>query len=160
VKGRVWAPLGSVVAAIASSACCWLPLSAAALGLGMGGAAALLDRFRLPLIVVTIGFLGLGYYLNYRPQRECAPDDPCAVPDARWRRASRIMLWVSTGVVLFFVAFPWVQPYLPAAAGGEAELNSRGADQVVALSRDAHELREAFNRDRGSTRLVALLSPT
>jgi len=89
MKGSFWAPVGSVVAAIASSACCWVPLGAAALGLGMGGTAVLLERYRLPLMVLSVALIGLGFYLNYRPQRECAPDDPCAVPDARWRRLSR-----------------------------------------------------------------------
>jgi hypothetical protein len=37
---------------------------------------------------------------------------------------------------------------------------SAPAQQVMAISPDAHELRETFNRDAGKTRLLLFLSPT
>lgn len=184
MKAGAWTSVGAVITAAASSACCWLPLVALGLGLGAGGVAAMLERFRWPLIVISAALIGLGFYLNYRPEAECAPDGSCPPQRPRLRRFNRAVLWISAILVIGFAVFPEFtaaltygpRPALRAAfadsaagalavggktcAGCEIGDSTRAPGQVVRLSSDAADLRVAFNRDTGSVRIVALLSPT
>lgn len=98
--------LGALIASFTASLCCILPVAAALLGIGSVGAAAAFERFRLPLSVLTLVFLGLAFYFNYRPAKEsCEAGSICAAPVNR--RRTRILLWVITFVALAFLAFPY-----------------------------------------------------
>ncbi len=97
---------GSVAAAMASSACCWLPLVLMGLGLSAAGAAAFFDRYRLLFLAAAAILLGVGFYLNYFRKERCAPGEACARPKPKLRSFNRGMLWFSTLLVLAFALFP------------------------------------------------------
>lgn len=97
---------GSVFAAIVASFCCILPIVFALTGFSILGASALFDAWRPYLLGLTFGMLGLGFYSAYRPAKEqCAPGSACAIPNTR--RSGRLMLWLATGAVILFAAFPY-----------------------------------------------------
>ena len=155
LKAGLWASIGSVAVAAASSACCWLPLVAVGLGLGAGGAAALLEPYRGWFLGAAAALLGIGFYFDYRREEPCAPDGSCPPQRPLLRRVNRAVLWSSAALVVGFALFPEITRLISTSTGTFAS-----AQQLIRLSADAHELRDAFNRDLGSVRLVALLSPT
>ena len=66
---------GGVLAALAASSCCILPL--VLFGLGASGAwigtLAALSPYQPIILAITVGFLGTGFYLVYRkPAADCA----------------------------------------------------------------------------------------
>ena len=226
--------------AAASSACCWLPLVTVGLGLGAGGAAAMLERYRWAFLGAAAVLPGIGFYLNYRREDRCAPDGACPPPRPLLRTANRVVLWTSALLVAVFALFPHITSSISSGAragtaapppdsstivlnvGGmtcatceapveqalrtvkgvrgvhadatsgrvtltldgsaapndslmhssleaagyqllrraSATTASGSPRSLIRLSADGHELRAAFNRDVGSVRLVALLSPT
>lgn len=107
---RTLTSIGSVAAAIASSACCWLPLLLVGIGASAAGVALTLQRFRLHLIGVALGLLALAFYLNHRRTPRppaCAPGGGCAVPhNSNLVRLNRAVLWICTALVLAFAFFP------------------------------------------------------
>ncbi len=99
----IFASLGAVISAILSSACCWLPLSLMALGVSAGGIGAWFEHYRWEFLAATGVLLALAFWLAYRPRPCCEGSGTCASRPPRW---TRIMLWVSTLVVIAFAAFP------------------------------------------------------
>lgn len=116
MSGGRRAAAGSVVAALAASACCWLPAVLVLAGLSGVGAAALLERFRPFLLGAAVLALAAGFHASYRAPR-CAPDGSCPPAD-RFRRISRAALWISTALVAAFAFFPGA--IARAVAGGAA----------------------------------------
>ena len=113
-----WATGGAVVAAVLSSACCWLPLLLIGLGASAVGLAGFFEAYRLPLLAATALLLAIGFYLVYFRKQWCEPGGACAVPNPRQARFNKITLWVATGVVLVFALFP---NYVGILAGGADE---------------------------------------
>jgi len=96
----------SLVAGIAASLCCILPIVFAAMGAGIVGASAFFERWRPLLLGVTFALLGLGFYFGYRrPRGACAPRSACERPEVN--RAGRIWLWIATAFVVVVAAFPY-----------------------------------------------------
>lgn len=69
--------------------------------------------YRPLFMVVTCGFLGLAFYLTYRPARVAArrDDSSSAAGSKRSRRSTlmtmnKVMLWVVTLLVIVFLFFP------------------------------------------------------
>lgn len=106
MNGRAASTVGSVLAAMASSACCWLPLALMGVGLSAAGAATFFERYRLLFLVAAALLLAGGFYLNYFRKERCGPDEACARPNPKLRRFNRGMLWFSTVLVLAFALFP------------------------------------------------------
>jgi len=107
MNGRAASSAGSVLAAMASSACCWLPLTLVAVGFSTAGAAAaFFERYRLLFLMAAALLLGVGFYLHYFRRERCAPGESCARPGQRLRRYSGGALWVSTVLVFVFALFP------------------------------------------------------
>lgn len=106
MNSRALASAGSVLSALASSACCWLPLLLMGVGLSAAGIGTLFDRFRLLFLIVAAALLGLGFYLNYFHKERCEPGAACDRPNPRLRKMNRGMLWVSTALVLTLALFP------------------------------------------------------
>lgn len=105
-RGLHLATVGSVVSAVAASACCWLPLLLLAFGASAVGVSAWFERAR-PLFLTVAGLLlAVGFYLTYFRKEVCAPGSPCAVPNGKLRRFNQAMLWVATGLVVAFAFFP------------------------------------------------------
>src|SRR5229473_1485583 len=115
---------GSVFAAIIASFCCILPIVFALTGFSILGASALFDAWRPYLLGLTFGLLGLGFYFAYRPTKEqCAAGSACAMPAAN--RSGRFILWLATGAVILFAAFPYY-------SGAVAELLLSGTSSAAA----------------------------
>ncbi len=107
--GGGWTAGGAVVAAILSSTCCWLPLLLIGLGVSAGGVAGFFEAYRAWLLGGTLILLAAAFYLAYRPQKACAPDGTCTVPNPKLRRLNRILVWVAAAFVPAFATFPnWV----------------------------------------------------
>jgi len=104
-RGGALAAAGSVGAAVASSACCWLPLTMLAFGASAAGASAFLERWRPYFAVGAIVLLGLGFYLAYFRAGACREDGCCDARARRRMRVTRISLWIAV-VVVAFVSFP------------------------------------------------------
>ena len=85
---------GSVLGAIAASSCCVVPLVLFSLGVSgvwIGNLAALAP-YQPIFVVITLGFLGYGYYLVYRkPKAVRAETQACTRRGPR--RTVRIALW-------------------------------------------------------------------
>ena len=104
---------GGVLAALAASSCCMLPL--VFFGLGVSGAwigrLTALAPYQPIFIAMTLGFLGHGYWLVYRrPKDRCAEGEGCAQP-----LPSRLVvsgLWLATALVAVAIGFPYVAPIL------------------------------------------------
>jgi mercuric ion transport protein len=67
--------------------------------------------YRPYFVVLTLLFLGIGFYFAYRPERECTPGTACI--SAKSRKLQRVSLWLVTVLTLGLLAFPYLVPYLP-----------------------------------------------
>lgn len=78
-----------------------------------------LEAYRPILMVVTFGFLGVAFYLTYRPRRVAARKGP-----ARIMAMNKVMLWAVTAVAVFFLFCPQYLTGLVSADGGfTADMN-------------------------------------
>lgn len=121
-RAGVIAASGSVLAAILSSACCWLPLVLIAFGVSAAGVAGFFEAYRPYFITGALVMLGIGFYTVYFRRETCAPDSACTAPNRRLRAFSRVMLWTATGLVGAFVFFPNYVGHLFAAPTSESAL--------------------------------------
>ena len=103
---------GSVVAAVLSSACCWLPLLLIAFGASAAGVAGFFEAYRPHFIIGSVGLLGFGFYMVYFHKQRCAPDSACATPNSKLVRFNKVMLWTATALVGAFMFFPNYVGYL------------------------------------------------
>jgi copper chaperone CopZ len=97
---------GSVMAAILSSACCWLPLLLIAFGASAAGVAGVFEAYRPYFVIAAVALLGVGFYTVYIRKERCAPCSACATPNRKLRMFSQTMLWTATALVTAFVFFP------------------------------------------------------
>jgi len=119
----------SLVAGIAASLCCILPIVFALAGAGIVGASAFFATWRPYLLGTTFLLLGLGFYFAYRkPKHACEPGSACEKPAAH--KMGRIGLWVAAVVVLIVAAFPY---YSEAVA--KLLLSSKAPETTVAAPR-------------------------
>lgn len=88
------ASMAAIVSAVATMGCC-LPLAFAA-ALGTGAASALYTTLRPWLLGVSVAFIGLGFWQQYRAKQ-------CSV---RGRLVGKIFLWAAVIVVLGMILFP------------------------------------------------------
>lgn len=98
---------GSIVAALAASACCIGPVVFALLGLGSAAFAVALEPYRPLFIATTLVLLGGAFYRVYRrpPEDPCGTDGSC--PPTSGRTGLKVLLWMVTVVVLAALAFPY-----------------------------------------------------
>jgi copper chaperone CopZ len=96
----------SLLAAIAASLCCVLPIVFALGGFAIVGASAFFDSLWPYFLIATFALLGVGFYLAYRkPKHACEPGSACARPHVN--RFGRVGLWIATALALAFAAFPY-----------------------------------------------------
>lgn len=96
----------SLVAAIAASLCCILPIVFVLIGAGIAGAAAFFATWRPLLLAITFVLLACGFYFAYRkPRRACEPGAACERPGID--RAGHMWLWIATAFVILFATFPY-----------------------------------------------------
>ncbi len=75
----------SVVAALAASLCCILPVVATVTGLAAIGVAATFASVRPYLLALTVLLFLIGVVIAYRDRRRCEPQSLCATkPVGRW----------------------------------------------------------------------------
>jgi len=102
---------GALVAGLTASACCLGPLVLAIVGLGGAASALALAPYRPYLLVLTVGLLGLAFYLTYRRSASaCGPGNACEMPRAN--RLGKTLLWLVTLVVVLAATFPYYSRYL------------------------------------------------
>lgn len=124
--GRVALPLlGAIAAAVAASACCLVPAGLALVGASGVGFAAGLAPYRLLFLLATGLALAVGFWLVYRPVKDCG----CAVP--RTRAAARVALWITTAVATAAAVYP-------ALGSGQATAGSLDATAKATLHLTVH----------------------
>lgn len=103
--------IGSLLGAVAASACCIGPVVFALAGVGAFGAAAgAMEPYRPLLLGGTWLMLGVSVVAVYRPGRKsCEADGSCKPPS---RRRERTMVWLVAGLVALLSAFPLYIGYL------------------------------------------------
>lgn len=103
--------LGGVLAALAASSCCILPLVLFSLGISGAwiGNLTQLAPYQPYFIAATAGFLGYGYWLIYRASKvACAGDKACARPLPS--RLTRAGLVLATALVIAAIGFNLLAP--------------------------------------------------
>ena len=118
-KAGAWTTGAAVVAAVFSSACCWLPLLLIAIGASTVGIAAFFETYRLYFLFGAGLLLGAGFYFVYFRRERCEPGSVCAVPKRRLESLNKVMLWVASGLVLVFALFPNYVGFLIGTGGGK-----------------------------------------
>jgi copper chaperone CopZ len=114
----------SVLAAITASLCCIGPIVATVLGISSFGAAAFFEAWRPYFLAVTFTLLATSFYFTYRTRETVCADGPCPVSLVpRW---NKWLLWLATGMVILFAAFP-----------------SYSGALIAVLDRGSHHLDEA-----------------
>lgn len=100
--------------AIAASSCCIIPL--ALFGLGVTGTwignLTALAPYQPYFVVISLAFLGTGFYLVYRkPDPEtCEAESSCG--NLQSRRVLKAALWCATLLTVASIAFPFIAPLL------------------------------------------------
>ena len=99
---------GSVLSAIAASACCWIPLLAITFGASAGGASAFFERWRPWLIAVSLISLAIGFYSVYfrRQPESCCESGACAPRRKPINVVNQAILWLATVAVVAIIFFP------------------------------------------------------
>lgn len=99
----------SFLAAVLSSACCWAPLLAIALGTSAAGFAATFAPLRSYFLALAALSLAVSFYLLFiKPGRgkTCAPGSTCETPRPKLRRFQVGMFLASALMTAAFAFFP------------------------------------------------------
>jgi mercuric ion transport protein len=105
--------VGALIAALAASSCCILPV--VLFSLGISGAwisnFTQLAPYKPVFVAATLGFVGTGYWLVYRAsKRACADGEACARPFPN--RFVMVVLVAATTIVIAAFGFDYLAPYL------------------------------------------------
>ena len=95
------------LAAIGASVCCVGPLVLLAMGIGVSWISTLtaLEPYRPVFIGITLIFLFMAFRKLYILPRQCAAEDPCALPTTL--RNQRIIFWLVSAILIALLAFPY-----------------------------------------------------
>lgn len=101
---------GGILGALAASTCCIVPLILFSLGVSGAwiGNLIALEPYKPIFIVITLGFLGYGYWMVYRKPRACAEGETCARPLSN--RLVKSALWASTILIVIALFWNWIAP--------------------------------------------------
>lgn len=130
VSGGLIATGGSLVTAMLSSACCWVPLLLVAFGASAAGVSAFFGPWRPLFIVAAVAMLALGFYLTF-VRKLVGPC--CSTGGPSSRRLQRATWGVSAVVVAAFVFFP---QYIELALVGSSPHAATGASESQAPARE------------------------
>lgn len=109
--------VGGILAALAATSCCILPLALTVLGVSGAWMANLraLSPYQPYFIGLAVLALGYGFYQVYWRRPACADGDACAKPLPN--RLVKLGLWTGAVIVVMAASFPlWfplIVPYLP-----------------------------------------------
>lgn len=112
-RRKSWSAAGGLFGAVAAASCCILPLALFSLGIDGAwiGNLTALTPYQPVFVVISLGFLGYGYWLVYRrPKAACDAAAACARP--RPNRMVKLVLWLATLLVVAAIAFPYLAPFL------------------------------------------------
>lgn len=107
-----WLAGFGIVGAILASSCCILPLVFLMLGVSGAwiGTLTALEPYKDYFAVITLIFIGLGFWYVYvKPRKECE-EGYCATPKSD--RVIKTILWVSTVLVLLALTVDFWAPIL------------------------------------------------
>ncbi len=102
--------LGAIITGFLASACCIGPLLLVFLGIGSAGALATLEPYRPFFMIVTLLFLGAGFYFTYRKPKATCPDSACCAGGDK--KVQKILLWLATLFALLMLFFPQLMPLI------------------------------------------------
>ena len=111
--GEGFVAVGGLFGALAASSCCIAPLVLFSLGAGGAwiGNLTALAPYQPFFVVLTLGFLGTGFWMVYRKPQGTLPEGsvcPRSVAGAWFK----IALWSSAVLILVAVAFPYAAPLI------------------------------------------------
>lgn len=108
-KARIIAA-GGILGALAASTCCVVPLILFSLGISGAwvGNLTALAPYKPIFIIITLGFLGYGYWLVYRKPKACTQGETCARPLPN--RVVKSGLWISTILIVIALFWNWIAP--------------------------------------------------
>ncbi len=112
-QARTWLAAGSLLGAVAASACCVIPLALVTLGASGAwiGSLAALEPYKPYVATVTLVLIGLGFWQVYfRKQPVCEPGTYCTRPESSV--ISKVALWLATALVLLALTMSWWAPLL------------------------------------------------
>lgn len=104
---------GGILAALAASTCCIVPLALFSLGIGGAwiGQLTALQPYQPIFITITLGFLVYGYWLVYKRSKvKCDDDQACARPLPNYFVMGG--LWFATILVGLSIAWPYIVPLI------------------------------------------------
>ena len=111
--GEGFVAAGGVFGALAASSCCIAPLVLFSLGVGGAwiGNLTALAPYQPIFVVLTLGFLGTGFWMVYRRPKVTLPEGSYC-PRSLSRPWFKIALWSSTVLILAAMAFPYAAPLI------------------------------------------------
>ena len=104
---------GGVIGAIAASTCCIIPLVLFSLGVSGAwiGQLTALSAYQPIFIIITLGFLGCGFWMVYRkPEVACSEGEACARPLPN--TVVKLALWFAAALIILAFAWPYVVPII------------------------------------------------
>ena len=104
----------AVASAFLASLCCLGPLLFAVLGIGGAGLLVKFEPYRPHFAVLTLSLLAAGFYFTYAPARapKVAAGADCACEHPKRNKLGKVMLWISTLLVIGFLIFPYIAAHL------------------------------------------------
>lgn len=98
---------GTIMAALAASACCWIPAVLGTAAAGSLGASSVLAPWRPYLLILTGLFISAGFYMAYAPlKRTCCGTDERSRRAQSKRKVSIGTMWLVFAVALGSAAYP------------------------------------------------------
>lgn len=105
-EDSTWLGIGAMLAAIAASVCCVVPLLL--LSLGIGGAwmsnLTAMTPFRPFFIILTLVFIGLGFRKLYLTPDDCHEGQACSTLEVKQKQ--RLIFWIGSVFILLLLALP------------------------------------------------------
>ncbi len=142
--------LGSaIVAAVASSLCCILPVLAIAFGLGAFGIASFFETLRPYLLFVVVMALAFSFYQTYFRREKCDEGQACSTKPIG--RFNQIILWAATIGIAVFAFFPYYSGYIVTALDKPqptTEVNQVAAENPVNPNEAENAMVEAEDQSR------------
>jgi mercuric ion transport protein len=107
-----FAAIASVLGAVLASSCCVVPLVLVTLGASGAwiGNLTVLDPYKGYFAVVTVAFLGAGFWQVYwKKEVACEADSYCASPTSG--NVIKVALWVAAALIFSALTIDWWAPW-------------------------------------------------
>jgi mercuric ion transport protein len=107
-KTGFWLLLAGTITALGASACCVIPITLLALGIGSASFSFLsfFEPYRFVFIGATLLLPTFAFHRIYFAPRACPTGSSCTRPKRIERQ--RIAFWVVSLLVFGLIAFPWI----------------------------------------------------